>query len=258
MIDTHAHLYWQSFDDDRNAVIERAFKQGVEKIINIATDLDTAQQCIVLAEEYEGLYATAGIHPNDAGKFDDRTIPVLKEFLQHPKVVAIGEIGLDFYRDWCAREIQERVFREQIRLAKETGRPIIIHNRDAGREIIDVLKSEGFNNLKGVFHCFSEDLKIAQEILEIGFFISFTGNLTFKKSRLPEVAMQIPLEKLLLETDCPFLSPEPKRGRRNEPANVGYIAEKLAEYKNLPLEELVIATTINAVNLFGLGEKDMV
>jgi TatD DNase family protein len=257
LIDTHAHLYWDSFEKDLAAVIDRAISNDVRQIINIATDLETGRQCISFAEQFDSLFATAGIHPNDAAKFDDTTITALKSALQHPKVVAIGEIGLDFYRDWCPPATQEKVFRKQLRLAVETGFPVIIHNRNAGREIVNVMKSEVGGGLSGVFHCFSEDAGLAQDVLDLGFHISFTGNLTFRKSHLPEVARLVPLHRLLLETDSPFLSPEPKRGRRNEPAHVVYIANKLSEVKEVSFDEIVQATTENATKLFGLGDRDM-
>ena len=258
LIETHAHLYFDRFDEDRDAVIERAFDKGVRKIINIATDLDSSRRCIELAEQHDGLFATVGIHPNDATKMDAATLHTLRELSRNPLVVAVGEIGMDFYWDTCPPAVQEQVFRAQIQLAKETDLPIVIHNREAASEILRILKSEGADGLAGVFHCFSEDHQVAQEVLELGFHISFTGNLTFKKSQLPRVAEMIPLDRLLLETDCPFLSPEPRRGRRNEPAHVVYIAERLAEIKGLPVSEIAKATTANAIRLFGLGEKGTV
>lgn len=253
LIDTHAHLYFDRFDEDREAVIANAQACDVQIIINIATDLTTSRTCIEMAEKHDGLFATVGVHPNDAATLDDATFTQLKELCSHPKVVAVGEIGLDFYWDTCPVETQESAFRRQIALAKEVGKPIVIHNREAGRAILDVLRSEGTTDLiGGVFHCFSEDAEIAAEVLELGFHISFTGNLTFKKSQLPEVAASVPLERLLLETDCPFLSPEPKRGRRNEPAHVKYIAEKLAEIKQIDPAAIARVTTANANQLFDL------
>ncbi len=257
LIETHAHLYFDQFDEDREQVIQRADEAGVKKIINIAVDLETSKQCIELAEKYEGLFATVGIHPNDSTKLGKASLLELRELCGHKKVVAIGEIGMDFYWDRCPVEVQERAFREQIRLAKEVGLPIVIHNREAAPQIIEVLKSEDASELSGVFHCFSEDTAIAKEVLDFEFHISFTGNLTFKRSQLPEVAEMVPLDKLLLETDCPFLSPEPKRGRRNEPAHVVYIAQKLAEIKKVEFAELAEVTTSNANRLFGLGERAM-
>lgn len=252
LIDTHAHLYFNQFDHDREDVINRALESGVQKIINIAVDVETARQCIEMAEQHSGLFAAVGVHPNDSIKFNDKILSELKELCRHPKVVAIGEIGLDFYRDFSPVEIQKDVFKKQIRLAKEIGLPIVIHNRDAIDEILDILKSEGTADLSGVFHCFSENREYAEQVLELGFHISFTGNLTFKKSELPDVARTVPLNRLLLETDSPFLSPEPRRGRRNEPANVVYIAEKLAEIKKTEFDKLVKTTTANANKLFGL------
>ncbi len=257
LTDTHAHLYFDRFDDDRDVVIERAFEQGVEKIINIAIDIETSQRCIELAEQHKGLFATVGIHPNDASKLDEANLAALRELSHHRKVAAIGEIGMDFYWDTCPRTMQEQAFRRQIRLAKETGLPIVIHNREAGRAILDVLKSEGTDGLAGVFHCFSESAAIAETVLALGFHISFTGNVTFKNSTLPAVAEIVPLERLLLETDCPFLAPAPKRGKRNEPAYVVHIAEKLAEIKGVTSAEIAAQTTRNAHELFGLGNKDM-
>ncbi len=257
LIETHAHLYFDQFDEDREQVIQRADEAGVKRIINIAVDLETSRHCIELTEKHEGLFATTGIHPNDSTKLDSSSLGELRELSRHQKVVAIGEIGMDFYWDRCPVEVQERAFREQIGLAKEVGLPIVIHNREASREIVHVLKSEGTDGLSGVFHCFSDDKKAAEEVLDLGFHISFTGNLTFKKSRLPEVAEMVPLDKLLLETDCPFLSPEPKRGRRNEPAHVVFIAQKLAEIKSVTFEKITEITTSNAKRLFGLGERAM-
>jgi len=256
LIDTHAHLYFNQFDEDRDDTIQRAFEAGVKKIINIGTDPETCRQCIEMAEKYDGLFAVVGIHPNDAGRWNETVREQIIEWSRHPKVVAIGEIGLDFYWDKTPVPVQENAFRQQIRLAKELELPIVIHNRDAGREILDVLKSEKVNGLTGVFHCFSETKEIAAEVLELGFHISFTGNLTFKKSELPQVAKFVPIERLLLETDCPFLSPEPKRGRRNEPAHVVHIAQKLAEIKESPFEEIARITTENAHRLFGLDSKE--
>lgn len=257
LIDTHAHLYFNQFDDDRDQVIQGAFDSGVANIINIGIDVETSRQCVELAERHDGLFAAAAIHPNDSTKLNQTTLAELRELSQHPKVVAIGEIGLDFYRDRSPAELQEKALRAQIRLAKEVELPLIIHNREAGHEILEVIKSEGSEGLSGVFHCFSEGTDIAEEVLELGFHLSFTGNLTFKKSELPEVAQRVPLNRLLLETDSPFLSPEPRRGRRNEPAQVIYIAQKLAEIKETTLAEIEKKTTANAVRLFGLGAREM-
>ncbi len=255
MIETHAHLYFDRFDADRDQVIQRAFDAGVRKIINIGIDIDTSLACIELAERHTGLFATVGIHPNDSMKLDDKSLAQLRELSRHEKVVAIGEIGLDFHWDTCPVDVQKQAFHQQIRLAKDVGLPIVIHNREAGPEILELLDSAGTDGLSGVFHCFSENAEIAEQALQLGFHISFTGNLTFKKSMLPEVAAAIPTERLLLETDCPFLSPEPKRGKRNEPAHVVHIARKIAEIKGIELATLVATTSANAEALFRLHEK---
>jgi len=252
LVETHAHLCFDKFDPDREEVIQRAMDIGVKKIINIATDLENAKQCIALAEAHEGLYATVGIHPTDGMKLTEPALVELKELASHQKVVAIGEIGMDFYWDTCPVDVQEFAFRQQIRLASELEMPLVIHNREAGRVILDILKSEGVENLQGVFHCFSETVEIAREVLDMGLHISFTGNLTFKKSTLSEVAKMIPADRLLLETDCPFLSPEPKRGRRNEPAHIVHIAQKLAELKGVSYDQIAEITTRNALSLFRL------
>ncbi|MCG8605485.1 TatD family hydrolase [bacterium] len=257
LIDTHAHLYFDWFDQDRDEVIARAQTADVKKIINIAIDLKSSRKCIELTEEYDGLFATVGIHPNDSTQLSDKALEELAELCRHPKVVAIGEIGLDLYRERSPREIQFEAFRQQIRLAKKCGLPIVIHNREAGQSILEILQSEGSNGLTGVFHCFSEDKAIAQQVIEMGYYISFTGNLTFKKSKLPEIARNVPLQRILLETDSPFLSPEPKRGRRNEPVHVCHIAEKLAEIHGTSLEEIGEITSRTAIRLFGLGDGDM-
>jgi TatD DNase family protein len=257
LIDTHAHLYFDWFDQDRDEVITRAQAADVGKIISIAIDLETSRKCIELAETHDGIFATAGIHPNDSTQLSDKALEELSEFCRHPKVVAVGEIGLDFYRDTSPQEIQFEAFRQQIRLAKKCRLPIVIHNREAAQQILEVLQSEGTDGLTGVFHCFSENTDIARQVMEMDFYISFTGNLTFKKSKLPEVARFVPLDRLLLETDSPFLSPEPKRGRRNEPAHVCHIAEKLAEIHETSLQEISEITTSTAVRLFGLGDGDM-
>ncbi len=250
LTDTHAHLYFEHFDRDREAVIRRAFEGGLAFIINVGVDLTTSRTCIELAEQYDGLYAAVGIHPNDAGAFDEQAPAALRELAQHPRVVAIGEIGLDFYRGRTPRVQQEAAFRAQIRLAKELGLPIIIHNREAGPAVVDVLCDEGTDGLTGVFHCFSESVVVAETVLKRGFYVSFTGNLTFRNSTLPEVAQRVPLARLLLETDAPFLSPEPERGKRNEPAHVIYLAQKLAEIKQTTVSEVVETTFVNARRLF--------
>jgi len=254
-IDTHAHLQISHFDADRDEVIQRAFDAGVEKIIVVSTDVASSQQSLQLAEKFSGIYAAVGIHPTDCAGATDDDFAMIAELARHPKVVAIGEIGLDFYWKNIPPEIQQRTFVRQLHLAKELEKPVIIHNRDAGAAILQTLQHAGINKLFGVFHCFSENIDYAQRVLALGGYISFTGNLTYKKSTLPEVAAQVPLERILLETDAPFMTPAPHRGKRNEPAHTVHIAEKLAEVKKVTFAEVARQTTANAISLFGIRES---
>jgi len=252
IIDTHAHLQLSHFENDRAAVIQRAFEAGVEKIIVVSTDVASSRQSMVLAEKFSNLYAAVGIHPTDCGAATDDDFIMIAELARHPKVVAIGEIGMDFYWKPFSLEAQQCAFVRQLHLARELNKPAIIHNRDAGAAILQTLRDAGIITLSGVFHCFSENVDYAQQVLALGCHISFTGNLTYKKSILPEVAAQVPLEKIMLETDAPFMTPAPHRGKRNEPAYTVHIAEKLAEIKKISVEEVARQTTKNAMRLFGL------
>ncbi|MGH7453192.1 MAG: TatD family hydrolase [bacterium] len=254
-IDTHAHLQLSHFDADREEVIQRASAAGVEKIIVVSTDVTSSRQSLQLTEKYPGLFAAVGIHPTDCSKATEEDFAIIVELARHPQVVAIGEIGLDFYWKPFSQEVQKRAFIRQMHLAQELRKPVIIHNREAGAAILQTLHDAGINHLSGVFHCFSENIEYAQRVLALGCHISFTGNLTYKKSTLPEVAAQVPLERLLLETDAPFMTPMPHRGKRNEPAYTVHIAEKLAEIKKISLAEVAKQTTANAIGLFDLGTE---
>lgn len=252
LIDTHAHLQLEQFDADREAVISRAQEAGVAKIIVVSTDLASSRQSLALAEMHPGLFAAVGIHPNDCGAASDVDFAEIARLAQHPKVVAIGEIGMDFYWQRVPAALQQRAFVQQLQLAREIGKPVIVHNRAAGEAILNALSQAGVRELVGVFHCFSENEEYARRVLELGCHVSFTGNLTYRNSALPEVARSLPLARLLLETDCPFMTPAPRRGQRNEPAFAIHIAEKLAEIHNLSIAEICRHTTQNAMNLFGL------
>ena len=253
IIDTHAHLQLEQFDSDRTETIQRAKNAGLAAIIVVSTDVASSIQAIELAEAFPEIYAAVGIHPNDCGAVTDNDFDKIAELAQHPKVVAIGEIGLDYYWKTVEAALQKKVFLRQLTLAKEMKKPVIIHNRESGADVLDILEKEKSNALSGVLHCFSEDIDYAERVVQSGFHISFTGNITYKKSTLPQVAERIPIEKLLLETDSPFMSPVPKRGKRNEPANTIHIAEKLAEIKGLPFAKVCRITTENAQKLFGLA-----
>lgn len=252
LIDTHVHLHWSSFDADRDAVIARAEDAGVVAIVTLATDLASSHRAIELAGRYPIVYAGVGIHPTDVAKATPEQLQEVAELSRHPKVVAIGEIGMDFYWDTSTAALQERFFRAQLEFAAETDLPVVIHNRRAGEAIWSVLEQVPELSLRGVFHCFSEDVSYAQRVLERGFHISFAGNLTYKKNAPVDAARAIPLERLLLETDSPFIPPVPFRGRRNEPAHVKLIAEKHAQIRALPVETVCQVTTDNACRLFAL------
>ena len=256
LIDTHAHLDFSQYDQDRSSIVYRAQENNVKGIINIGIDLATSKKSLVLAKQYPNIYAAAGIHPHDAAQASDEDIQQLKTLYSHHKVVAIGEVGLDFYRNYSPPEVQKRLFRMFLDWAQGMQLPLIIHTRDADDELLSILRSSGKTGWRGVVHCFSGDQKMADELLEMGFHISFTGTITFKKSLSASLVQNIPLKKLLLETDCPFMAPEPHRGKRNEPAFVNYIAQKIAEIKGISFDTVANTTTENAKRLFGIHLTD--
>lgn len=260
LVDTHCHLDFDSFDDDREAVLERAREAGVQRVLNPGIDLPSSRAALQLAERYENVYAAVGVHPNEAGRWDADTLVQLRELAGHPKAVAIGEIGLDYYRDRTPRDFQAKIFREQLELAAEVGLPVVIHNREATEDVLEIL-SDWREQLKanypelsrhpGVLHSYSGDASQAKAATALGLRIGFTGPVTFRNAPdLQQVAAQLPLEHLLVETDAPFLAPHPKRGQRNEPANVTLIAEKLAELHAESTETVAKITTANAERLF--------
>jgi TatD DNase family protein len=252
LIDSHAHLDFSQFDDDRDAVIRRAQDAGLSAIINVGTDLPSSRQSAALAARHPMIYATVGIHPHDARTLSSDTRDRLAELAAGEKVVAVGEIGLDFYRDRSPRDLQRRAFREQIRLAVELGLPLVIHDRDAHDETLQILQQEEAHRVGGVLHCFSGDLKMAREGIKMGFLIAFGGPITYGGGRKQQIARQIPLDRILVETDCPFLTPVPHRGKRNEPAHVRHVAEELARLRGIGFQEAARATRQNTVNLFRL------
>jgi TatD DNase family protein len=250
LIDTHAHLTMPEYSDLAE-VVERAKEKGVEIIINASFDLESSQAAVRFAKEFPGLYAAVGIHPHDAHTVTPEMVNELKKLSQNPKVVAIGETGLDYHYTLEHKDKQKEVFREHLRLAQELSLPVIVHDREAHEDVMTIIREENRGDLKGVLHCFSGDLKLAQWAIDMGLYISFTGNVTFKKAqKMSEKVAAIPLEKLLLETDCPYLSPEPHRGERNEPAYLIHTAQKIAEIKNISLAEIEEITTQNAKKLF--------
>lgn len=251
-IDTHAHLNFPEFQNDLPEVIARAQAARVETIINIALDDNALKHSLRLANEFpDYVFTAAGLHPHEASEWNDNSYNSFKELLAAKKIIAIGETGLDYFYKSSPVEKQQEVFRHFLRLGQEADRPVIIHSRDAAEDTINILRQEDQGKLKGVLHCFAGDKALAEAALEMGLYISFTGNLTFPKAEIiRQAAKDIPLERIMIETDCPFLSPQEYRGKRNEPSYVIKVAEKIAEIKALSLEEVAIATTRNAHQLF--------
>lgn len=251
MIDTHAHLDFPEFDADRDDVVRRANEAGIHTIINIATDFESCERVLGLADQYTNMYAVLGVHPHDAKSWrGDKSAQQLKQLAAHPKVVAIGEIGLDYYRDHSPRDLQKIAFIEQIAVAKELRLPIVIHNREAYGDIFDVVLREDAYMVGGVFHCFSGTVIEAMKTIELGFHISVNGILTYKNATMADVGREIRLDRILLETDCPFLTPHPHRGKRNEPSYVSFVADKLAELRGISKDEVSRQTDANARQLF--------
>ena len=251
-IDTHAHLTMPEFKDI-DQFLTRARDAKIEAIINASFDLESSIGSVELADKYDFIYAAVGIHPHDADKVDDRIIEQLKVLLQNKKVVAIGETGLDYYYKLKSITLQQEAFRKFLILAQEFKKPVIIHCRDAQKDTIGIMKEENKGNLHGVFHCFAGDDELIQFAKDIGFYISFTGNVTFKKAHaVRENISKVPLDMLLLETDCPYLAPDPFRGKTNEPAYIPYIAKAIAEIKGVTIEEVAALTTRNAKDLFNI------
>lgn len=257
LIDSHAHIDVRLYDKDRDQVLARAREAGVAAVVNAGYDLDSSGASIRLAERYAGVFVALGFHPHSAAKMGDGDVERLAELAQHPKVVAIGETGLDFYRNLSPREEQIEAFNRQLELAQRLELPVIIHCRNAQEEVLSILeewagRSKGASQPLGVLHCFSGDLGLAQRYIEMGFLLSIAGPVTYSSSHALEIALNIPLEKLLIETDCPFLTPHPYRGKRNEPSYLSFIVEKIGEMRGMPSDLIAEHTTENAIQLFRL------
>ncbi|NLN41417.1 MAG: TatD family hydrolase [Clostridiales bacterium] len=251
LFDTHAHLDDKRFDDDRNELIRGLPERGVSRVITPGIDIDSSKKCVQLAEKYDIVYAGVGIHPHEASKVEEDYLDQLRTMAQNKKVVAIGEIGLDYYYDFSPRDIQKKRFIEQIELAAELKLPIIIHNRDSHEDMLNILREHKDLINGGVMHCFSGSWEMAKIVLELGLYISLAGPVTFKNAKRPvEVAQNIPLDRLLIETDSPYLTPVPLRGKRNDPGHVALVAEKIAEIRGISAEEVGRITTENAIKLF--------
>jgi len=252
LIDSHAHLEMKEFDSDREEVIRRAGSEGVDFIVTVGTNLKLSNKAVTLADKYENIYATVGIHPHDVSKTDQNTLDTLKELVKtRKKIVAYGEIGLDFFRNISPQEKQLELFGVQLELAKELNLPVVIHDREAHKQSLETVRASGVR--RGVFHCFSGDYEMARKCIDLGFYISIPGVVTFDKAKtIQDVAGRIPLSSLLLETDAPYLAPIPHRGKRNEPSFIVHTAKKVAEIKKITWEEVARETSANAINLFGI------
>ncbi|MDD2320650.1 MAG: YchF/TatD family DNA exonuclease [Geobacteraceae bacterium] len=258
LIDTHAHLDGKEFQADFDAMLERAATAGVNRFISVGADIESSRKSCELTRHHDGIFSAVGVHPHDAERVTEKCYDIIRQLAaETPKNVAIGEIGLDFYRDRSPRHTQEIVFRRFLILAAELSLPVIIHDRDAYEQVLRIVREEKSRGIRGVFHCFSGDLEMARQCVDLGFYLSIPGTVTFPSNdQLRTVVRGIKMDNLLLETDCPYLSPVPYRGKRNEPSHLRITAEKVAELKGLSLEDVARITTRNAETLFGMGRKE--
>lgn len=249
-IDTHAHLYYDNLKNQLAKVVERAEAAGVTQIICVGTDLPSSETSISIAEKYDAVFATVGVHPHDAKDAPDDYLHQLRDLTSHSKVVAVGEMGLDYFRDFSPRNVQKEVFQSQLALARELDLPAVIHNRDADEDILKILEEVRYE--KSVLHCFSSNTEMAGRAISLGCLLSFTGNVTFGKNHTESVLLTTPLNRIMLETDCPFMTPVPNRGKLNEPANILHIAQWIAKIKRINVSEVAESTTSTAQFFFNL------
>jgi TatD DNase family protein len=253
LVDTHAHLHFPDFTDDLDAVLERARAAGLRGMVTIGTDRDSNRATVAMAERVPDVWASVGIHPHDAGEATDEDFAEMERLARSPRVVGLGEMGLDFFRDLSPRDTQARVFRRQLDMARAVGKPVVIHCRDAHPEALAILGEARVGEIGGVMHCFSADIPVARRCLDLGLTISLAGPVTYKNARaLPDVARFVPIDRLVVETDCPYLTPTPHRGKRNEPAYVALTAAHVAALRGVDVETLGEVTTANAARLFRL------
>ncbi|MEZ5360291.1 MAG: TatD family hydrolase [Candidatus Zixiibacteriota bacterium] len=253
MIDTHCHIDFKDFDHDREEVIVNATEFGVDRLINIGADIPSSRRAFKLANEYENIYCTVGVHPHDAKTLTDDFLSEMRTMTDNKKVVGIGEIGLDYYRDLSPRDIQKKAFIKQLDLAAELDYPIVIHVREAMDDALNIV-SDYIGRLRGVFHCFPGTVQQAEQVIMMGFHVSVNGVMTYKNSKMANIGRDVPLEWILVETDCPYLTPAPHRGKRNCPAYVRFVCEKLAQLRDMDVAEVDKITTRNAEKLFRLVE----
>ena len=253
LFDTHAHMNDPAFDPDRNEILLGLKDKGVAHMLNVGCCLESSRDCVAMAEAYPFVYASVGSHPDSAAEVNEAVLDEYRLLAKHPKVKAIGEIGLDYYYEDPPRDIQQKAFRLQMELAREVDLPVIVHERDAHDDGMRIVKD--FKNVTGVFHCYSGSAEMARQLVNMGWYIGFTGVLTFKNARKAvETATSIPLERIVLETDCPFMAPEPFRGKRNDPGYLYRMAERLAELRGISVEEVHAITTENAKRLYRIDE----
>ncbi len=254
LVDTHAHLHFPQFAADLPEVLTRSRGAGVRRLVTVGTDADGSAAAVALARREPDVWATVGIHPHDAATGDEAALAEIARLSAEPRVVAIGEIGLDFFRNLASRDDQTRVFRRLLALARTAGKPVVIHCREAHAEVLKILTEEKVQEVGGIMHCFSGDVPIARQCLDLGMFVSLAGPVTYPNARaLPEVARFVPGDRLVIETDCPFLPPQGHRGQRNEPAYLAITAARVAEVRGEPLEELAARLTANACRALGLS-----
>lgn len=249
--DTHTHLDDEKFDTDRDEIIESLKDEGLSLAVNIGANIETSRNSIALAEKYDFIYASVGVHPNDTGDMTESDLAQIEEWAKHPRVVAIGEIGLDYHYDEPEPEIQKKWFKKQLELAKKLNMPYVVHDRDAHADVLDIIKKVGYFN--GVMHCFSGSSEMARQVTDLGMYVSIAGQVTFKNApKVQAVAQSVPLDKLLIETDSPYLTPEPFRGKRNNSAYVKYTAQKIAELRGMTIDEIAKVTMENGKRFYNI------
>lgn len=258
IFDTHAHYDDEAFDEDRDEVLTSLRERGVGTVVNVGASMEGSRRSVNLSEEYEFVYSAVGVHPDEVGELREEDMEWMREQLQKPKVVAVGEIGLDYYWDKEGHDLQKKWFLRQLKLAKELKKPVIIHSREAAADTMELLKANYHGEMPMVMHCYSYSPEMAAEYLKMGFYLGIGGVLTFKNAKkLKEVVEIAPIERLLLETDCPYLAPVPNRGKRNDSTNIHYVAEELARLKGMTPEEVIRITEENARRFYRISEENV-
>lgn len=254
LFDSHAHLYDAKFSSDRESLISGLRENNINHVMVPAEDAESSLKVMELACKYENIYCAIGLHPHHSVKFEDSMLEFFSSILQNKRIRAIGEIGLDYHYDFSPPEVQKKVFERFVSLAIETEKPVIVHNRKSEDDLISILLNTGANKIHGVIHCFDSDIETARKILDMGLMISFSGLVTFgKNDKLSEAVKYVPMDRMIIETDSPYLAPHPFRGKRNEPGYIKYVAAKIAEIKNISFDEVASITNANACSLFGIG-----